>query len=922
MARKMQRSHASERFLGSRTTSVLGRAVIVNLARLRQNSWRRIAMVAALPAYGAVYVIGYLFFLKDPELEHVVAGLAFLPLVVVAMAAAFNTARSAASTGSRRAWTFIGFAFVAYTFGNAAWFWIGTVIGEAIPFPSVADIGFLSFFPLLVVGLWLLPRERVRHRLGSALDMALVMVGAGLLIWWSVLEPVARGVDGTTGNVLVALAYPVGDTLVLFVLLAALLARLTETPRTVLSLLAVGLLINVGADLAYARLSLQAGYQTDTWLDLAYMLVWVAMGTAAVVQGTALTHRTAGAKAKALRPITLLPYLAIIAVYVPLAGSAFWGHGGDRVLVGGAILGTALVVGRQIHTSRENAALMALQASTRAAARFQALISNASDVILVTDPAGQISFATPSVEALSGRGPSSVEGTSIADLLDPAEGPKVLALLGAAAARPGISGPSLFQVAGPEAHWVEIRVSNLLDDSLISGLVATIYDVTERRAFEQQLEAQAFQDPLTGLPNRVLFVERVERAVVRARRSRRLPSVLYLDMDDFKRINDTFGHAVGDRVLVEVSRRVQQTIRSEDTAARLGSDEFAVLLDETSDTAEAVALAERLEAAFAAPFEAGGSLFSLLSSIGIVRSGQSRSTSTELLRNAEIAMYAAKRESRGGHLVFQPAMYAETVDRVRLDADLRQALDRGELQLVYQPIVALADGDLRGVEALLRWQHPKRGLVMPIEFISLAEGSGEIRRIGAWVLGEACRTVGGWNAMYLGTRITANVNVSVGQLVPEFIAQVAGILAETGFEASQLVLEITESVFSDDRNEVVEILRGLRGLGVRISIDDFGTGYSSLSRLRDLPVDELKVDRSFINQLGGDLNKSFVSTILRLANELSLQTVAEGIEETEQKQILIELGCELGQGYLIARPTEPAHFEEMLASRGLLRRAA
>ncbi len=211
---------------------------------------------------------------------------------------------------------------------------------------------------------------------------------------------------------------------------------------------------------------------------------------------------------------------------------------------------------------------------------------------------------------------------------------------------------------------------------------------------------------------------------------------------------------------------------------------------------------------------------------------------------------------------------------------------------------------------------------MPAEFISLAEGSGEIRRIGAWVLAEACRMVGGLNTRYPATRLTANVNVSVGQLVPEFVAQVAAVLAETGFEASQLVLEITESVFSDDRNEVVEILESLRGLGVRISIDDFGTGYSSLSRLRDLPVDELKVDRSFISQLGGDLNRSFVSTILRLAKELSLQTVAEGIEEAEEMRILVELGCELGQGYLIARPSQPAEVEEMLATRGLLRPAA
>ena len=307
----------------STTPVVPGRAVRVNVARFRQASWRRAALVGAVPAYGAAYAIGYLFLLSDPSAEHIVAGLAYLPLVLVATAGAFFNARSAASAGSRWAWTFMGLALLAYMLGNTAWFLIGSVQGQDVPFPSVADIGFLSFFPLMVVGLGLLPRERPARRLGSILDMALVMVGAGVVVWWLVLGPIAAANADSLVHVLIAVAYPVGDTLVLFVLLAALLARLTETPRAVLSLLAIGLAINVAADLAYSRLSLQAGYQADTWLDLAYMLVWVAMGTAIVLQATAMKRRTVGVRAVALRPITLLPYLGIIAVYVPLAVSAF-----------------------------------------------------------------------------------------------------------------------------------------------------------------------------------------------------------------------------------------------------------------------------------------------------------------------------------------------------------------------------------------------------------------------------------------------------------------------------------------------------------------------------------------------------------------------------------------------------------------------
>jgi diguanylate cyclase (GGDEF)-like protein/PAS domain S-box-containing protein len=704
----------------SRIFGALHRVASEEVGRLGLTSWGRIAIVSLLPTYGLLILVWYVAGWGGTELHQVLAPVVFVPILLFVTAAAFRVSRVATSAGTRRAWFCIALGFSAYAFGDLAWFYFG-ITGQPIPFPSIADVGFLAFFPFVLVGLSLLPRERPEGMLRSLLDMALVMVGAGVVVWWLVLGPVVAASGGQSdSSVLVAIAYPVGDTMVLFALLAALLGRLTETPRTVLVLLAVGLVLNVAADLAYARLSLSADYTSGEWSEVAYVLVWIAMGTAAAIQGTSSLGTTSGARPASLRPITFLPYLAIVAVYVPLAVSSFAGDGSDRVLVAGAIVATALVVGRQIYTARQNASLLSQRASARTAARFQALIKNASDVILVTDPAGQISFATPSVEALSGRDPAAVEGTSIADLLDPAEEPKVMALLGAAAARPGISGPALFEVAGVAAQWVEIRVSNLLDDSLVSGLVATIHDVTERRAFEQQLETQAFRDPLTGLPNSVLFGERVERAVVRARRSRRLPGVVYLDMDEFKRINDTFGHAVGDRVLVEVARRIQQTIRNEDTAARLGSDEFAVLLDETAEIAEVVALAERLEAAFAAPFEAAGSLISLRCSIGVVRSDPSRSTSTELLRNAEIAMYAAKRESRGGHLVFQPAMYAATIERVRLDADLRQALERGELQLLYQPIVALDGGDLRGVDALLRWQNPERGLVMPIEFISLA----------------------------------------------------------------------------------------------------------------------------------------------------------------------------------------------------------
>ena len=878
--------------------------------------------MAGLPIYGLLIVIWYVAGWGGPELHATLAPVVFVPILLFVTGMAFRASRVGRSPATRRAWAVIALGFAAYAFGNLTWLYFG-ITGQAIPFPSVADVGFLAFFPFLLVGLGLLPRERPEAVLRSVLDMALVMVGAGVLVWWLVLGPVVAASGGQPGStVLVAIAYPVGDLMVLFAVLVALLARLTETPRTVLVLLAIGLVVNVAADLVYARLSLSADYTSGTWSEVAYLMVWIAMGTAAAIQGTSSGRAAPGEKAASLRPITLLPYLAVVAVYVPLGFSSFAGDGSDRVLVAGAIVATMLVVGRQVYTARQNAYLMTQRASAREAARFQTLIKNASDVILVTDPSGQISFATPSAEPLFERGLRMLERSSLIDLLAPAEAPMVRAMLAAATQRPGISGPLVFQVARAEERWVEMRVSNLLDDSLISGLVATIHDITERRAFERQLESQALHDPLTGLANRVLFADRVEQAIVRAKRSKRPPALLYLDLDDFKRINDTLGHAAGDQVLVEVARRIRRTIRGEDTAARLGGDEFSVLIDQAANHTEAVVLADRLAAAFAPPFEAGGLSVSLTCTIGIHRSEGGEVSAGDLLRNADIAMYVAKRDARGSYLVFKEAMYADTVDRVRLETDLRHALDRNELRLLYQPIVSIADGRLHGVEALLRWDHPERGLVMPNEFIPVAERSGEIRRVGRWVLQEACRAVRGWSGARGGSLIV-NVNVSVVQLEEGFVADVASILADSGLPASQLVIEITESVFREDRAEVVAILGELRRLGVRISIDDFGTGYSSLSRLRDLPVDELKIDRSFVMQLGGRADGSLVATILHLAQELSLGTVAEGVEETAQMERLKELGCVLAQGHLIAWPSEPAVIEQMLrAEQSLIAPAA
>jgi diguanylate cyclase (GGDEF)-like protein len=530
---------------------------------------------------------------------------------------------------------------------------------------------------------------------------------------------------------------------------------------------------------------------------------------------------------------------------------------------------------------------------------------------------------TPSVVRLVDQPVDATLGQGLDTLLLPEDAPLVLELLRSAANRPGTGDTiqSRLRTSSDAVRFVEMNVTNLLEDPVVEGLVVTMRDVTERRTFEEQLREQAFHDPLTGLANRALLADRIEHALRRSRRGGGIPSLLYLDIDDFKRINDTLGHPVGDRVLVEVARRIEGALRAGDTAARLGGDEFAVLVDDSRSIDEAVSIADRVLADLRAPIDVTDASLTVQASIGLVRPVGRGSDPADLLRDADIAMYEAKREARGGYRVFEPAMFDATVERVSLEADLRNALTAGQLELAYQPLFDLATQELSGVEALLRWSHPVRGLVMPLQFIPMAERTGEIVPIGRWVIEQACRTVGSWNALAGARPLRANVNVSARQLEPQLVDDVAAILHRTGFPAELLVLEITESVFAADRPGVFEILASLRALGVRISIDDFGTGYSSLSVLRDLPVDELKIDRSFIDGLRDQGDSGLVRAIIKLSHDFNLATVAEGIEVVEQEASLRALGCDAGQGYLLGRPGSEAAMEARIRE-GLTRTSA
>ena len=441
------------------------------------------------------------------------------------------------------------------------------------------------------------------------------------------------------------------------------------------------------------------------------------------------------------------------------------------------------------------------------------------------------------------------------------------------------------------------------------AVLVDVHDVTERNALEEQLRHQAFHDPLTRLANRPLFTDRVEHALAVPRHNGRGIAILLLDLDRFKTINDSLGHSTGDELLVAIGERIVGCLRSGDTAARLGGDEFVILLEDVAELSEATGLAARIIEELSAPFDLSGREVGIRASVGIVLHRTGPITADDLVRNADAAMYAAKSSGTGSWRVFEAAMHQAALQRLELEAQLRGAIDRDELILHYQPLIALADSEIVGFEALVRWQHPERGLVAPMEFVPVAEDTGFIIPIGTWVLEEACAATASWPARANGAPLQISVNLSARQLFdPQLVDTVRSIVSRHGLQAGQLTLEITESVLMEDTELAVLQLNALKQLGIQIAIDDFGTGYSSLGYLRSFPVDVLKIDKSFTDAVAVDVEGAcFVQAILHLAQVLRVTTVAEGIEHEAQALRLRELGCDLAQGFFFGRPAADTH---------------
>ncbi len=988
----------------------------------------------AITGFGLIAVLA-----PSGQLGLVVDDVGTTTAAAIAAASCWWVARSS-TPRARRGWRLVGAACASWSLGNAVWATYELVLDREVPFPSAADVGYLGFVPLALLGVVLLgPSFRGAGTVKRVADILLLTVTLGGVGWIVVLSPVAASTDGTLEQVL-SLAYPVGDLLILAAVLSVVTLVTSRQPG--LPLLTTGLILFALADGSFAYLTATGSYASGNLSGVAWFagflaialaaspvthmpeldphahtgateivtaLPVVAVGALAAAQGlvgagvteatiwlilaagvlniirhtaagrrnlaltAALEERVAALDAERRRTAAVIdgardPYVEIdregriqcwnepahatygwapeevlgqpIASLIPEHNRAahvdrlarFLATGDPEVWVEADELvlvrrdGTSVPIEVTVWDSGEGddyrihgffrdiadrrAAEAALAASEQ---RWQLLVRHSSDITLLLDASGAVADEVPAARTILGYDDGVNNGRHFAELVHPDDLEQVAEAFERIRSTAGHQEAARFRMQRVDETWAHIEAvaTNLLDEPTVGGIVVNLRDVTDQHRAEEELRRQARQDPLTGLPNRNLMTNALaERCRTE---SEGHAALLLMDLDRFKDINDGLGHDMGDRLLVQLAQRLDRATRNDDVVARLGGDEFAVLLSRLRSPMHAIRVAQHLSQLIQDPVQLDDVTLEVGVSIGIADCGAGDDP-LAVLQRADVAMYRAKRQ-RSGYAVYGSGDDEERRNSVKVAADLREAIDQGDLVVHYQPKIELATGLVDSVEALVRWQHPIRGLLAPDEFIALAERTGLIRDLTTSVLRTSLQQCATWRSEGFDVPVAVNLSPrALGQ--SDLVGAVRSALADAGVPAGRLTLEITENAFPENTRLLSDTLNQLGELGVRLSVDDFGTGWSSLSKLKELPVQELKIDRSFIFALADDAtDHSIVRSILDLARSLGLTVVAEGVETEEVRRLLEHLGCPLAQGYLFSRPIDGSRLTGWMAAR-------
>ncbi len=885
--------------------------------------WSRTAIVAGV-LYSCSCVIVMLTGIGGSKVADVIGAWGAFPLIFLFTLMLWPVIHDRSLSRERRlAFRLIFAAEVLDVVATLGWGY--SALTAHVTFGSWPDVLWLFYYPRTAVAAGLFYYD-LGGRLNTTrliVDFATLTIGFGALLWFTALAPLATMTGAQLAENWSAASYGIGNGVALIA--GAMIAmQVTDwrAERAVMWWL-IALPATLIADLLWVNAELSKAYELGKPMDLVYHLFYISLLLCARAQRTQrkLTPNTQG------MPGVLRGSLPIVALMVGmvalLTNQLHLAKFQSPLLIFVVLCATALVMIGQALATREVVDLQRELATRRFDERLTELVRRSSDMIAICDSGGVIRYASPSAEDLLGVPAGELGGKRLDDVLGP-EAVTVRSAFDEVLRNANSEQVVNFAIpqSNDEKRSFKMVIANLCHVESIRGVTLNIRDVSDATRLHDQLRTLAFHDPLTLLANRSLFADRVHQAI-RHIPDGMTPAVLFIDLDNFKTVNDSLGHSAGDQLLRSFAHRLVQCTRAGDTVARLGGDEFAVLIDHAADIDAARAVANQIIESCREPVEIDGRSLRIGASIGIAISDRV-SNVERLLRNADAAMYSAKARGKGHAQVFQPEMLRAARRRIRIENELVEALARDELEAHYQPIVDLSSRHLVGVEALMRWRHPTRGFVMPASFIPLAEETGQIIPMTQWMLDRACRDAARLQReLDHGEGLRISVNMSSRYLnEADVVAEVRAALDKHGIRPECLILEVTESLLLENSVRLAETFRNLKLTGVRLALDDFGTGYSSLAYLHRFPIDILKIDRSFVQRLDRDSDAAegvdavaLARAILSLADALGLDTVAEGIETDAQRNTLLALGCKTGQGYAFGKPMPVEEILEAAVTR-------